>query len=161
MALSYLYFLQALPCFLIQPARLTHVTLSSNLQPKVLALSRFIFGLSDQKMGCQIPRHRTKQLTLLFNSRYLASGHRLLRGGRTNRNLGGTAGFGGTPTVLGDLQEELRLEEAHTDPEAQDGRGTALDLEGSSPTHFWPVALPLAPLLPPQAQPPQQASAPG
>lgn len=70
-----------------------------------------------RKMGCHIPRHRTKQLTLLFNSRRLASGHRL-QGGRTNRNLGGTAGFGGTPTVLGNLQEELRLEEAHTDPEA-------------------------------------------
>lgn len=71
-------------------------------------------------MECHIPRHRTKQLTLLFNSCCLTSGRRL-RGGRTNRNLGGTAGFGGTPTVLGDLQEEPRLEEAHIDPEAQDG----------------------------------------
>lgn len=78
-----------------------------------------------RKMGCHIPRHRTKQLTLLFNSRFLASGHGL-RSGSTNLNLGGTAGFGGTPTVLGDLQEELRLEEAHTDAEAQSGYDTEL-----------------------------------
>lgn len=115
-------------------------------------------GLSDQKMGCHIPRHRTKQLTLLFNSCCLASGHRL-RGGRANCNLGGTEGFGRTPTVLGDLQEESRLEETHIDPKAQDVVAPSFRPGGLK--SYPSLALPLGPLLPPQTRPPQQAPAPG
>lgn len=119
MTLSYRYFLQALPFLFPKLASYAYsCKLSSNLQSKDHSLFRFIFDLSNQKMGCYIPRERTKQLTLLFNSCCLASGHRL-RGGRTNRNHGGTEGFG-------DLQGKPRLEEAHIDPEAQDGCGTEL-----------------------------------